>query len=116
MVGFAGIARELELNGFEAEPFGPRTLAVKAAPIGLEGRELERMLEEVLAVPEKEQQTENAETRRRRIAASIACHAAVKVNMPLEPGKIEWLLEELGKNRASDKLPARAPDRIAVFS
>ena len=51
MISFAAIARELELNGFEAEPFGPRTLAIKAAPVGLEGRELERMLEEVLAVP-----------------------------------------------------------------
>ena len=78
MVSFAAIAHELELNGFEAEPFGPNTLAIKAAPVGLEGRELERMLEEVLAVPEREQQTENAETRRRRIAASIACHAAIK--------------------------------------
>jgi DNA mismatch repair protein MutL len=56
MVTFAAIARELDLNGFEAEPFGPRTLAIKAAPVGLEGRELERMLEEVLAVPEREQQ------------------------------------------------------------
>ncbi len=77
MVSFAAIARELELNGFEAEPFGPRTLAIKAAPVGLEGRELERMLEEVLAVPDKEQQEENAETRRRRIAASIACQRAI---------------------------------------
>src|SRR6202035_5724863 len=56
MVSFAAIAHELDLNGFEAEPFGPRTLAIKAAPVGLEGRELERMLEEVLAVPDKEQQ------------------------------------------------------------
>ena len=53
MVTFAAIAEELERNGFEAEPFGPRTLAVKATPVGLEGRELERMLEEVLAVTEK---------------------------------------------------------------
>ena len=37
MVVFAGIAEELERNGFEVEPFGPHTLAVKAAPVGLEG-------------------------------------------------------------------------------
>ena len=48
MAVFADIADELEKNGFEAEPFGPRTLAVKAAPVGLEGRELERMLAEVI--------------------------------------------------------------------
>jgi DNA mismatch repair protein MutL len=109
MIAFAEIAAELERNGFEAEPFGPRTLAIKAAPIGLEGRELERMLEEVLAVPEREQQTENAEARRRRIAASIACHAAIKVNMPLEPAKIDWLLQELGKTEHPTSCPHGRP-------
>jgi len=109
MIAFAEIAAELERNGFEAEPFGPRTLAIKAAPIGLEGRELERMLEEVLAVPEREQQTENAETRRRRIAASIACHAAIKVNMPLDPAKIDWLLQELAKTEHPTSCPHGRP-------
>jgi len=109
MVSFAAIARELDLNGFEAEPFGPRTLAIKAAPVGLEGSELERMLEEVLAVPEREQQQENAEARRRRIAASIACHAAIKVNMPLEPKKIEWLLTELAKTEHPMSCPHGRP-------
>jgi DNA mismatch repair protein MutL len=109
MVAFATIAEELDRNGFEAEPFGPRTLAIKAAPVGLEGRELERMLEEVLAVPEREQQTENSETRRRRIAASIACHAAIKVNMPLEPAKIDWLLQELAKTEHPTSCPHGRP-------
>ncbi|MDR3746225.1 MAG: DNA mismatch repair endonuclease MutL [Acidobacteriaceae bacterium] len=109
MISFAAIAQELERNGFEAEPFGPRTLAIKAAPVGLEGRELERMLEEVLAVPEREQQTENAEARRRRIAASIACHAAIKINMPLEPTKIEWLLAELAKTEHPTSCPHGRP-------
>jgi DNA mismatch repair protein MutL len=109
MVSFAAIARELDLNGFEAEPFGPRTLAIKAAPVGLEGRELERMIEEVLAVPDREAQTENAEARGRRIAASIACHAAIKVNMPLEPTKIDWLLTELGKTEHPTSCPHGRP-------
>jgi DNA mismatch repair protein MutL len=109
MVAFAAIAQELELNGFEAEPFGPKTLAIKAAPVGLEGRELERMLEEVLAVPDNTQQAENAETRRRRIAASIACHAAIKVNMPLDARKIDWLLAELGKTEHPTSCPHGRP-------
>ncbi len=109
MVTFASIAEELDRNGFEAEPFGPRTLAVKATPVGLEGRELERMLEEVLAVAEREQQVENAEARRTRIAASIACHAAIKINTPLEPAKIEWLLAELGKTEHPTSCPHGRP-------
>jgi DNA mismatch repair protein MutL len=109
MVTFARLADELERNGFEAEPFGPNTIAIKATPVGLEGRELERMLEEVLAVPDREQQTENSETRGRRIAASIACHAAIKVNMPLDSAKIDWLLAELGKTEHPTSCPHGRP-------
>ncbi len=109
MVTFARLADELDRNGFEAEPFGPNTIAIKAAPVGLEGRELERMLEEVLAVPDREQQAENSETRRRRIAASIACHAAIKINMPLDPAKIDWLLAELGKTEHPTSCPHGRP-------
>jgi DNA mismatch repair protein MutL len=109
MVTFAEIAEELERNGFEAEPFGPRTLAVKATPVGLEGKELERVLEEVLGVTEKSAQVENEELRRTRIAASIACHAAIKVNMPLEPAKLDWLLRELGKTEHPMSCPHGRP-------
>ncbi len=109
MITFADIAEELDRNGFEAEPFGPRTLAVKAAPVGLEGVELERMLEEVLAVPDRNQQTENSEARRRRIAASMACHAAIKINQPLDPEKIDWLLTELAKTEHPTACPHGRP-------
>ena len=109
MVTFAAIAEELERNGFEAEPFGPRTLAVKATPVGLEGRELEFVLDELLGATEKSAQVENEETRRTRIAASIACHAAIKVNMPLEPAKIDWLLAELGKTEHPTSCPHGRP-------
>jgi DNA mismatch repair protein MutL len=112
MVAFARIAEELERNGFDAEPFGPRTLAVKAAPAGLEGRELELMLTELLAIDDgaaRLRQAENAEARRRRIAASIACHAAVKINMPLDTAKIEWLLRELGKTEHPTSCPHGRP-------
>jgi len=109
MVSFAAIAEELERNGFEAEPFGSRTLAVKATPVGLEGRELEFVLDELLGATEKSAQVENEETRRTRIAASIACHAAIKVNMPLEPAKIDWLLSELGKTEHPTSCPHGRP-------
>jgi DNA mismatch repair protein MutL len=109
MITFAEIAEELDRNGFEAEPFGPRTLAVKAAPVGLEGVELERMLEEVLAVPDRNRQTENSEARRRRIAASMACHAAIKINQPLDPEKIDWLLTELAKTEYPTACPHGRP-------
>jgi DNA mismatch repair protein MutL len=109
MVAFAGIAEELERNGFEVEPFGPRTIAVKAAPAGLEGYLLERMLMEVLEQSERESQSENLEAARTRIAASIACHAAIKVNTPLDPVRMEWLLSELAKTEHPTSCPHGRP-------
>jgi len=109
MIAFARLAEELERNGFEAEPFGPQTIAIKAAPVGLEGRELERMLEEVLSVPDREQQVENSEARGTRIAASIACHAAIKINTPLDPAKINWLLAELARTEHPTSCPHGRP-------
>ncbi len=113
MVVFAGIAGELERNGFEVEPFGPQTLAVKAAPVGLEGAALERMLSEVIDqssdLTEEMEQNENLTTLRSRIAASIACHAAIKVNTPLDPTRMEWLLLELAKTEHPTSCPHGRP-------
>lgn len=109
MVLFARIADELQRNGFEVEPFGPRTIAIKAAPVGLEGKELERTLIEVLEQAEKEDQAQNLDTLRTRIAASIACHSAIKVNMPLDPVRMEWLLAELAKTDHPTNCPHGRP-------
>ncbi|MGA9076669.1 MAG: DNA mismatch repair endonuclease MutL [Candidatus Sulfotelmatobacter sp.] len=94
---FAEIADELQHNGFEAEPFGARSVAVKVAPAGVDAAAVEKMLHELLDQISREEQSLNLEKIRGRIAASIACHAAIKVNMPLEQNKMEWLLTELAK-------------------
>jgi DNA mismatch repair protein MutL len=94
---FSEIADELQHNGFEAEPFGARSVAVKVAPAGVDAAAVERMLHELLDQISREEQSLNLEKIRGRIAASIACHAAIKVNMPLEQNKMEWLLAELAK-------------------
>ena len=94
---FSEIADELQHNGFEAEPFGARSVAVKIAPAGVDAAAVEHMLHELLDQISREEQSLNLEKIRGRIAASIACHAAIKVNMPLEQNKMEWLLGELAK-------------------
>jgi DNA mismatch repair protein MutL len=94
---FTEIADELQHNGFEAEPFGARSVAVKVAPAGVDAAAVEKMLHELLDQISREEQSLNLEKIRSRIAASIACHAAIKVNMPLEQNKMDWLLAELAK-------------------
>jgi DNA mismatch repair protein MutL len=106
---FSEISEELQRNGFEAEPFGTRSVAVKVAPAGVEGAQLEHMLHELLEQFSREEQKLNLEAVRTRIAASIACHAAIKVNMPLEQNKMEWLLAELAKTDCPMSCPHGRP-------
>jgi DNA mismatch repair protein MutL len=116
MVVFASIAEELQRNGFEVEPFGPHTLAVKAAPVGLEGAQMERTLGEVIEQSAaaadgnyEAKQNEDLTALRTRIAASIACHAAIKVNTALDPVRMEWLLQELAKTEHPTSCPHGRP-------
>jgi DNA mismatch repair protein MutL len=106
---FSEISEELQKNGFEAEPFGARSLAVKIAPAGVQAAEVEHMLHELLDQFSREDQALNLEQIRGRIAASIACHAAIKVNMPLEQNKMEWLLAELAKTDCPMSCPHGRP-------
>jgi DNA mismatch repair protein MutL len=106
---FAEISEELRKNGFEAEPFGTRSIAISVAPAGVEAGDVEHMLHELLEQFAREDQALNLEQIRGRIAASIACHAAIKVNMPLEQNKMEWLLGELAKTECPMSCPHGRP-------
>ena len=106
---FAEISEELNQNGFEAEAFGTRSIAVKVAPAGIDAAQIEKMLQELLGQLAREEQALNLEKVRTRVAASIACHAAIKVNMPLEQNKMEWLLAELAKTEFPMSCPHGRP-------
>ncbi|HVN21729.1 MAG TPA: hypothetical protein VMU05_23285, partial [Dongiaceae bacterium] len=106
---FHEISDELSRNGFEAEPFGARSVAIKLAPAGVDAGAVEHLLHEVLDQFASEEQSLNLEKIRAGIAASIACHAAIKVNMPLEQNKMEWLLGELAKTEHPMSCPHGRP-------
>jgi DNA mismatch repair protein MutL len=109
MAVLAEISDELNHNGFEVEPFGARTIAVKTTAAGVAPAEVEHMLHEILEQFEREEQSLNLEKIRTQIAASVACHAAIKVNMPLEQNKMEWLLQELAKTDCPMSCPHGRP-------
>src|SRR5580693_3719890 len=109
MAVFAEISEELNRNGFEVEPFGSRTIAVKTTAAGIVASDVEHLLHEILEQFEREEQSQNLDRIRTNIAASIACHAAIKVNMPLEQNKMEWLLRELAKTDCPMSCPHGRP-------
>jgi len=94
-IEYARIADELHNSGFETEPFGNRTIAVKAAPAAVGQGDLERVIFEILEIAENELRSVSISDLRRGIAASIACRAAIKINTPLDQRKMEWMLRTL---------------------
>jgi DNA mismatch repair protein MutL len=103
------IAAELESAGFETEPFGQNTIAVKAAPADVKADDVAKLLQELVETLEKEARGLTEETVRTKIVASIACHAAIKINTPLEPRKMEWLVAELAATRFPMSCPHGRP-------
>lgn len=92
---YARIADEMNASGFDTEPFGQRTVAVKAAPAGVGPGDIEKLVFEILEIAEGDARALSLDDVRRAVAASIACRAAIKVNMRLDQAKMEWLLNAL---------------------
>ena len=92
---FDTVEAELEAYGFELMRLSGRTVAIKATPADLPASEARNMLAEVLDTVDSEKRGNARATLRDEIAASLACHAAIKVNMPLAPEKMRWLIDRL---------------------
>jgi DNA mismatch repair protein MutL len=109
IVIFEKIAEELAANGFEVEPMGPKSVAIQAVPAGVIAPDADKLLREILDGIERENTAISIETLQAKIAASTACHAAIKVNMPLEHSKMEWLLDALAKTDCPMSCPHGRP-------
>ena len=108
-VTFERIAEELSANGFEVSPMGPRSVAIQATPAGIGSADAEKLLLEILDGIERENSAISIDTLQAKIAASTSCRAAIKVNMPLDQKKMEWLLDELARTDAPMSCPHGRP-------
>jgi DNA mismatch repair protein MutL len=108
-IEYAHIAGELERAGFDSEPFGNRTIAVKAAPAGVGPADIEKLVFEILEIADGELRKVSVDDLRRGMAASIACRAAIKINMRLDQSKMEWLLSELAATQCPMSCPHGRP-------
>jgi len=108
-IEYARIAGELERSGFDSEPFGNRTIAIKGAPAGVGPAEIEKLVFEILEMAEGEQSKVSLDDLRRGMAASIACRAAIKINMRLDHAKMEWLLNQLAATDCPMSCPHGRP-------
>lgn len=94
-VAFDQIEPELENLGFGVMRLSGRTIAVKSVPTDLPPSEVRNLLAEILESFAGDKRGHAKSTLRDSIAASLACKAAVKINMKLTPEKMHWLIDRL---------------------
>ena len=106
---FAAHLATLARFGMDIEEFGGDALRLRAVPAVLDPASCEaavRALAEDLEGLDRGSRIEDA---LRRIAATMACHAAVKANYPLTMEKMRYILEELRRTAYSSVCPHGRP-------
>ena len=92
---FSIVEEELESLGFGLMRLSGRTVAIKSVPTDLPPSQVRNLLAEILDTIDADKRGDAKSTLRDDIAASLACKAAVKINMKLTPEKMQWLIDRL---------------------
>jgi DNA mismatch repair protein MutL len=104
-----GRAAELDRFGFEIESFGATTIKVAAVPALLEIEDSSKALLALAEDLEGLERGAHVQEALHRIAATTACHAAVKANYPLTYEKMTHMLDELRATAYSTVCPHGRP-------
>jgi DNA mismatch repair protein MutL len=107
--GLAAHAAELERLGFEIEEFGGGAVRVAAVPAVVRREDCDAAIRALAEDLEGLDRGARVEEALRRIAATMACHAAVKANYPLTAEKMAHILEELRATAYSTICPHGRP-------
>jgi DNA mismatch repair protein MutL len=102
-------AADLDRLGFELEEFGGDSLRVAAYPAVLRREECEAAIRALADDLEGLDRGATVADAIRRVAATMACHAAVKANDPLTPEKMAHILDELRRTAYSSICPHGRP-------
>ena len=102
-------AAALDRFGIEIEEFGGDSVRLSAVPTLLDPAECEAAVRALADDLEGMGGGANVDEPLRRIAATMACHAAVKANYPLTLEKMRYILEELRRTAYSSVCPHGRP-------
>jgi DNA mismatch repair protein MutL len=100
---------ELERLGFEIAPFGVNAINVTAVPALLSVEESSKTLLALAEDLERLDRGADVQQAIRRLAATTACHAAVKANFALSYEKMTHILDELRATAYSSVCPHGRP-------
>jgi DNA mismatch repair protein MutL len=92
---FEHISGELELLGFGLMKLSGRTVAIKSIPTDVRASDARSLFAEMLNSVELSDRRRAKAPLSQDVAASLACKAAVKINMKLTPEKMQWMVDNL---------------------
>jgi DNA mismatch repair protein MutL len=107
-------ASELERLGFEVEEFGGSAVRVSGLPALLNPAEAVSAIRALAEDLEGLDRGAKVQDALRRLAATMACHAAVKANAPLSAEKMAHILEELRSTAYSTVCPHGRPVMLRI--
>lgn len=93
----------LNANGFEVEWFGENALIIRSVPALAREADPAEVLEQLFRElddlgelqPTQQMPDRNLRRLREKIAISLSCRGAIKINTPLTSEKMQWLVDEL---------------------
>jgi DNA mismatch repair protein MutL len=106
---FELVEDDLTSLGFQVMKLSGRTIAIKSIPTDLPPAEARNLFAEILDHIELDKRGAAKTTLRDDIAASLACKAAVKINMKLTPEKMQWLIDGLLRTSSPTTCPHGRP-------
>jgi DNA mismatch repair protein MutL len=117
--GLTLLAEESSLElydlGFEIEAFGAGSLLVRSIPHLLSGRDPAEAVTRVLRQLEEGSDTHWAvEGRAHRLAASLACHSAVRAGQKINPATMQEIVSGLLRAEFQDYCPHGRPTRHRI--
>ena len=104
----------LEENGFEIGRLSGRTIVINAIPAILSSGTAQSLLTELLEAIEVDRRGLSMDELHAEIAASLACRAAIKINLPLAREKMDWLIDQLLKMENPATCPHGRPIILRV--
>jgi len=104
----------LESFGFVLEPFGGNSWAVRTAPAILGTRNVADTVMALLESLSRGQGPDALEEAKQEVAASIACHAAVRANHPLAREEMVRLIADLERCESPTRCPHGRPILVRI--
>ncbi len=100
--------------GYDIEAFGADGYVVRSVPASLSGHDTLRLVRAALGEEERECRSSSVIEAKSRIAARLACHAAIKVNFPLAMEKMQYLVKTLWNAKQPTVCPHGRPTTLRI--